>query len=221
MISGRARPSTRPRLEAHGASHDRAEGLTLASVAQAARPRAAEDASPAPSLDAARMIRRELDILRPQIQPQLEQRPPLSAQREAKFNMGARGDFELFRALTAPQAAAVDPFIVDFVTPPAPQLTGRLFGDRGPMAVSAPENHRVVVEPGARAVAEQALRSTPGERPQRKAETNEEARHRLAGGQIDDHLSPEEVEAISEEVLDQLRRAMEFDATRIGEDEWD
>jgi glycosyltransferase involved in cell wall biosynthesis len=49
----------------------------------------------------------------------------------------------------------------------------------------------------ARRAAEAALRSTPGERPAQRSETGEEARHRLGGDQIDENLSPEEVEKIA------------------------
>jgi hypothetical protein len=78
----------------------------------------------------------------------------------------------------------------------------------------------VLVETGARQ-AEVALRSTPGERPGRKAETNEEARHRLASGQVDDNLSPEEVDEIAREVIALLKRELELEAARSGGDEWD
>jgi len=112
----------------------------------------------------------------------------------------------------------------------APTLSGRLFGDRGPAVTvrtgasspSAGGHGRVMVETAvARRAAEAALRSTPGERPAQRSETGEEARHRLGGDQIDENLSPEEVEKIAFEVIMQLKQALELDATRIGEDEWD
>lgn len=105
----------------------------------------------------------------------------------------------------------------------AAALAGKLFGDRGPMIVPPPgaeRTGRVLVETGARA-AEVALRSTPGQRPGRKAETNEEARHRLASGQVDDNLSPEEVDEIAREVIALLKRELELEAARSGGDEWD
>jgi hypothetical protein len=34
-------------------------------------------------------------------------------------------------------------------------------------------------------------------------------------------LSPEEIEEIAEEVIGILRREVEFDMARLGEDEWD
>jgi len=115
-------------------------------------------------------------------------------------------------------------------------LNGRLFGDRGPSvtlrtssgrptsggASGGGADGRVLVETAAaRRAAESALRSTPGERPAQRAETGEEARHRLGSDQIDENLSPEEVEKIADEVITQLKRSLELDATRIGEDEWD
>lgn len=112
----------------------------------------------------------------------------------------------------------------------APTLSGRLFGDRGPAVTvrtgasspAAGGHGRVMVETAvARRAAEAALRSTPGERPAQRSETGEEARHRLGGDQIDENLSPEEVEKIAFEVIMQLKQALELDATRIGEDEWD
>ena len=116
-------------------------------------------------------------------------------------------------------------------------LNGRLFGDRGPSVTlrtssgrptsggvsgGGGADGRVLVETAAaRRAAESALRSTPGERPAQRAETGEEARHRLGSDQIDENLSPEEVEKIADEVITQLKRSLELDATRIGEDEWD
>jgi hypothetical protein len=92
----------------------------------------------------------------------------------------------------------------------------------GASSPSAGGHGRVMVETAvARRAAEAALRSTPGERPAQRSETGEEARHRLGGDQIDENLSPEEVEKIAFEVIMQLKQALELDATRIGEDEWD
>jgi hypothetical protein len=109
--------------------------------------------------------------------------------------------------------------------PPAPSsvgepLAGRLFGDRGPQAVTAPGRPRVLVETGSRAAGDQPLRSTAGETPGRNAEKNEESRHRLAE-QMEGDLSPEEIDEIAEEVIGILRREVEFDMARLGEDEWD
>ncbi len=105
---------------------------------------------------------------------------------------------------------------------PAPASSGRLFGDRGPASVSAPRTKasRLLVEVGNRPASGQAMRSTPGQRPARKAETGEEARHRLAS-QIDSSMSTEEVDRVARDVIDQLGRWLEFDAQRVGEDEWD
>lgn len=99
--------------------------------------------------------------------------------------------------------------------------TGSLFGDRGPAGLVAPDVHasRVLVDPGARA-AEQALRSTPGERPARDSETSEEAKHRLSD-QVGEELSPEETERLAREIIDRLKRELEFDAARMGDDAWD
>lgn len=125
---------------------------------------------------------------------------------------------------------------VDGVLVSPAALNGRLFGDRGPSvtlhtssgrptsggASGGGADGRVLVETAAaRRAAESALRSTPGERPAQRAETGEEARHRLGSDQIDENLSPEEVEKIADEVITQLKRSLELDATRIGEDEWD
>ncbi|MCB9549534.1 MAG: hypothetical protein H6706_27335 [Myxococcales bacterium] len=98
---------------------------------------------------------------------------------------------------------------------------GHLFGDRGPAGLSAPDLHasRVLVDPGARA-AEQALRSTPGQRPQRGSETSEEAKQRLSD-QVGEELSPEETERLAREIIDRLKRELEFDAARLGDDAWD
>ena len=63
------------------------------------------------------------------------------------------------------------------------------------------------------------LRST-GQKGGGKAETGEAARHKLAG-QVDEDLSPEEVDEIAGDVIDRLRRLIEFEMTRLGEDEWD
>jgi len=95
---------------------------------------------------------------------------------------------------------------------------GKLFGDRGPQLPKAPSEPTMLRR---LPQTQEALRSTPGQRPERKAETNEEARHRLASSQIDDNLSPEEVETIAKEAISQLKRNLEFDADRIGEDIWD
>ena len=65
------------------------------------------------------------------------------------------------------------------------------------------------------------LKSEDGERPARQAETGEDARHRLAEGQIEESLSPEELDKIAHEVISQLKRQIELDAIRVGEDEWD
>ena len=98
---------------------------------------------------------------------------------------------------------------------------GSLFGDRGPAGLVAPDVHakRVMVDPGARA-AEQALRSTPGERPTRDTETSEEAQHRLAD-QVGEEISPEETERLAREIISRLKRELEFDAARMGDDAWD
>lgn len=109
--------------------------------------------------------------------------------------------------------------------PPTPSsvgepLAGRLFGDRGPQAVTAPGRPRVLVETGSRAAGDQPLRSAAGETPGRNAEKNEESRHRLAE-QMEGDLSPEEIDEIAEEVIGILRREVEFDMARLGEDEWD
>lgn len=98
---------------------------------------------------------------------------------------------------------------------------GSLFGDRGPAGLVAPDVHakRVMVDPGARA-AEQALRSTPGERPTRDVETSEEAQHRLAD-QVGEEISPEETERLAREIISRLKRELEFDAARLGDDAWD
>ena len=105
---------------------------------------------------------------------------------------------------------------------PAPATPGRIFGDRGPQSVSKPSTRasRLLVETGNKPASETALRSTPGQRPSRKAETGEEARHRLAS-QIDPSMSPEEVDKVARDVIDQLGQWLEFDAQRVGEDEWD
>ena len=99
-----------------------------------------------------------------------------------------------------------------------------LFGDRGPRVTfnrAEVPGHRVMVETSGRRAAEVAQRSTPGERPERQAETNEEARHRQASDQIDGSLSPEDVDEIAREVVVLLKRELELDADRIGQDEWD
>ncbi|MCB9541203.1 MAG: hypothetical protein H6703_01985 [Myxococcales bacterium] len=77
----------------------------------------------------------------------------------------------------------------------------------------------MLVETG-RAAGDQPLRSATGETPGRSAEKNEESRHRLAE-QMEGDLSPEEIEEIAEEVIGILRREVEFDMARLGEDEWD
>jgi hypothetical protein len=136
------------------------------------------------------------------------------------------------RAAGGARSGGVDGVLVSPAT-----LNGRLFGDRGPSVTlrnssgrpmsggvsgGGGADGRVLVETAAaRRAAESALRSTPGERPAQRAETGEEARHRLGSDQIDENLSPEEVEKIADEVITQLKRSLELDATRIGEDEWD
>ncbi len=97
---------------------------------------------------------------------------------------------------------------------------GRLFGDRGPLAVTPPgPASRVYIETGKQASGEQPLRST-GESAGSKPETNTEARHRLAS-QTEGDLSPEELDQLATEVITQLRRELEFEGARFGEDEWD
>jgi hypothetical protein len=113
------------------------------------------------------------------------------------------------------------------VQPQSPPQSQPLFGNRGPtvsvLSANAPTHGRVMVEPGSRGAPRAAgpLRSTDGERPARQAETGEQARHRLAKGQIEESLSPEEVDKIAHEVISQLKRQIELDAIRVGEDEWD
>ncbi len=102
---------------------------------------------------------------------------------------------------------------------PSMRLPGSLFADRGPnITLGKPGMGpgRVMVDPSRSASAE-ALRSTPGQRPQRKAETAEGARHRNAD-QSEDSLSPEEVERIARDVITMLEREAEFDLDRLGED---
>ncbi|MFN3203002.1 MAG: hypothetical protein ACE366_31705 [Bradymonadia bacterium] len=110
-----------------------------------------------------------------------------------------------------------------------PVLLGGLFGDRGPSIGSgdpamppAPPS-RIMVDTGhaSQPSPESVLRSTPGERPNSKAETSEESRHRLARNQVDDQLSDEEVDKIAEQVIYTLKREVEMDNTRYGDDEWD
>lgn len=102
---------------------------------------------------------------------------------------------------------------------PSIRLPGSLFADRGPV-VSLSELQggpsRVMVDTTARAE-EHALRSTPGMRPDRKAETNEEARHRNAE-QSEDTLSPEEVDRIARDVIARLEKEAEADQDLFGED---
>lgn len=111
------------------------------------------------------------------------------------------------------------------VSPATPTQSQPLFGNRGPNVTittpSAPAS-RVMVDTGARrAGGSGPLKSEDGERPARQAETGEDARHRLAEGQIEESLSPEELDKIAHEVISQLKRQIELDAIRVGEDEWD
>jgi hypothetical protein len=111
------------------------------------------------------------------------------------------------------------------VNPTTPTQSQPLFGNRGPNVTittpSAPAS-RVMVDTGARrAGGSGPLKSEDGERPARQAETGEDARHRLAEGQIEESLSPEELDKIAHEVISQLKRQIELDAIRVGEDEWD
>ena len=103
--------------------------------------------------------------------------------------------------------------------------TQSLFGNRGPqVSITHPSTPagRVLVETGTGGRAADGIqRSQDGERPTRKAETGEDARHRLAEGQIEESLSPEEVDKIAHEVIATLKRQIELDAIRVGEDEWD
>ena len=90
---------------------------------------------------------------------------------------------------------------------PGPQAPpSRIMVDTSQAAAPAPES---------------VLRSTPGERPGQKAETTEESRHRLARNQVDDQLSDDEVDKIAEQVIYTLKREVEMDNYRYGEDEWD
>jgi hypothetical protein len=103
---------------------------------------------------------------------------------------------------------------------PSIRLPGGLFGDRGPLISVGPagsQPSRVMIETGARMAVEQALRSTPGQRPQQQSETAEEARHRNAD-QSEDSLSPEEIERIARDIITMLEREAEFDLDRLGED---
>lgn len=147
----------------------------------------------------------------------------LSAGQEAILGLAASGGAGRLVSTVEPTAK---PSAATWSDPSTPflkgsaALQGRLFGDRGPQSVQAPKVGRILVDTAARA-AQQALASTPGQRPGRKAETNEESRHRLAEGQIDDELSPETVDQVAREVIESLRQLMEFEAARNGEDEWD
>lgn len=103
-------------------------------------------------------------------------------------------------------------------TPPA--FAGRLFGDRGPASITPPSSSgRVMVETGRASGGGEVLRST-GKKGGGKAKTGEAERHEKAD-QIDENLSPEEIETIAGDVIDRLRRIIEFEMTRLGEDEWD
>ena len=103
----------------------------------------------------------------------------------------------------------------------SPRTPGKLFGDRGPAQVKAPQDKsRVMVDIGqAEQLTEAMMRSTGAELSQRP-ETADQVRHRLAGDTEGD-LSPEEIEQIADEVITMLRREAEFDRLILGDDEWD
>ncbi|MCA9558273.1 MAG: hypothetical protein KC583_06870, partial [Myxococcales bacterium] len=102
----------------------------------------------------------------------------------------------------------------------SPAFAGRLFGDRGPASITPPASSgRVMVETGRASGGGEVLRST-GKKGGGKAKTGEAERHEKAD-QIDENLSPEEIETIAGDVIDRLRRIIEFEMTRLGEDEWD
>jgi hypothetical protein len=81
------------------------------------------------------------------------------------------------------------------------------------------EARPALIRPGEHA-ARQALRKGTDTMQVSQASTTEDARHKNAE-QTDELLPPEEVERLAAEVIDRIKRELEFDAARTGEDGWD
>lgn len=140
-------------------------------------------------------------------------------------------------AVRSPSAArhalgSVGQLIAQFSTPavsntrvrPSNVLRGSLFGGRSasPVTLEAPQDgdaRPALIRPGEHA-ARQALRKGNDVVQASQATTTEEARHKNSE-QTDELIPPEEVERLAAEVIDRIKRELEFDAARMGEDGWD
>ena len=108
---------------------------------------------------------------------------------------------------------------------PSNVLRGSIFeGSATPVMIESPdagEARPTLIRPGEHA-AKQALRKGNNETMQVSggAQTVEDSRHKNAE-QTDELMPPEEVERIVQEVIDRVKRQLEFDRARTGGDEWD
>ena len=103
-------------------------------------------------------------------------------------------------------------------------LRGSIFGGRSssPVTIEPPQDgdtRPALIRPGEHA-AQQALRKGTDTVQTSQATTTEEARHKNSE-QTDELIPPEEVERLAAEVIDRIKRELEFDAARMGEDGWD
>lgn len=170
-----------------------------------------DSASLAPRLQAPGNVRQAIDVWVDAVRTEAERSP--SAAREAMGSIG-----QLIQQFSAPGASHT-------TVRPSSVLRGALFtggGHAAPVTIEPPadgEARPALIRPGEHA-ARQALRKGTDTVQVSQASTTEEARHKNAE-QTDELLPPEEVERLATEVIDRIKRELEFDAARTGEDGWD
>lgn len=171
----------------------------------------AADADLAPRLRSPSNIRRAIGVWVDAVKAEAERSP--AAARQALGSVG-----QLIEQFSAPSSAST-------TVRPSNVLRGPIFGEAGsPVTLTAPtdgEARPTLIRPGEQA-AKQALRKGNNETMQVSggAQTVEESRHKNAE-QTDELIPPEEVERLAAEVIDRIKRELEFDLARTGEDGWD
>lgn len=164
----------------------------------------------APRLRAPGNVNQALDVWVDAVRAEAERSP--SAARDAFGSIG-----QLIQRFSGPVGSTT--------VRPSSVLRGGLLSGRGAPAqvtIESPgENvaRPALIRPGEHA-AQQALRKGNDTLQVSQASTTEESRHKNAE-QTDELLPPEEVERLAAEVIDRIKRELEFDAARTGEDGWD
>lgn len=167
------------------------------------------DADLAPRLRSPSNIRRAIGVWVDAVKAEAERSP--AAARQALGSVG-----QLIEQLRPPSATRP-------TVRPSNVLRGPVF-QAAPVMLEAPEAGEArpaLIRPGEQA-AKQALRKGNNETMQVSggAQTVEESRHKNAE-QTDELMPPEEVERLASEVIDRIKRELEFDLARTGEDGWD